>query len=125
LFGALIAGVSDGLVAGPLAVVRLVEAAVLVGLVLVTRRPWRVERPLWPGIVLVGVLDMGGNLFYLASIQAYRLDVAAAISSLYPVVTVILAAAILRERITGSHGVGVALAGLAIVLIAAGNAQSA
>jgi drug/metabolite transporter (DMT)-like permease len=61
----------------------------------------------------------------MASIQAYRLDVAAAISSLYPVVTVILAAAILRERITGSHGLGVALAGLAIILIAAGNAQSA
>jgi drug/metabolite transporter (DMT)-like permease len=86
--------------------------------ILVSRRPWQVGRRLWLGIILIGALDMAGNLFFIGSIQAYRLDVAAALSSLYPVVTVLLAAVLIRERITGARGLGIALAALAIVLIA-------
>ena len=121
LFAVLIAQVTDGLVAGPLVVVRLAASSVMVLLIVVARRPWRIGRPLWRLVVLVGVLDMAGNLFFIASAQAYRLDVAAALSSLYPVVTVILAAVVLRERIVGGHALGIGLAALAIVLIAGGS----
>jgi drug/metabolite transporter (DMT)-like permease len=46
--------------------------------------------------------------------------VAAVLASLYPVVTILLAAAVLRERIGGLQAVGIAVALAAIVLIAAG-----
>ena len=47
---------------------------------------------------------------------------AAVLSSLYPVTTVILAVVILRERVTRSHVVGIALTAVAIVLIGLGTA---
>jgi drug/metabolite transporter (DMT)-like permease len=47
---------------------------------------------------------------------------ASVVSSLYPVVTVLLAVSILRERMTASHTAGVALAGVAIAMIAGGSA---
>jgi len=121
IFAVLIAQVGDDLVAGPLVVVRVVAAAVMVAVIVGARRPWRIARPLWPTIVFLGILDAIGNLCFIASIQAYRLDVAAALSSLYPIVTVVLAAIVLRERIVGGHAIGIGLAAFAIVLIAGGS----
>ena len=69
--------------------------------------------------MLSGVLDMGGNFWYLLAAQAGRLDVAAVLASLYPVVTVVLAAALLREHIGRLQAVGIVAAVAAIVLIAA------
>jgi drug/metabolite transporter (DMT)-like permease len=43
------------------------------------------------------------------------------LSSLYPVVTVVLAAVLLRERVTRDHSVGIGLAGVAIALIGLGS----
>jgi len=48
------------------------------------------------------------------------LAVAAVLSSLYPVVTVILAVLLLHERLTRTHAIGVGLAAVAVALIAAG-----
>ncbi len=55
---------------------------------------------------------------YLAALAVGPLAIAAILTSLYPVVTVILAALVLRERITPVHAVGIVAAGLAVVLIA-------
>ena len=46
-----------------------------------------------------------------------RLDVAAVLASLYPVVTIILAACFLKERTTSSQALGMALALGAVVLV--------
>ena len=73
-------------------------------------------------VLLIGVLDMTGNACYLLAVQAGDLAVASVLSSLYPVMTLILAAAILRERVTREHAVGIVLAVAAIVCIGVGSA---
>jgi drug/metabolite transporter (DMT)-like permease len=50
------------------------------------------------------------------------LAVAVVLSSLYPVVTVVLAIAILREHLSRSHVAGIVLTAVSIVLITAGSA---
>jgi drug/metabolite transporter (DMT)-like permease len=120
LFNVFAARFSVGLVFGPLVVVRMVEALAIVTVILVTRRGWRLPRTVVPLTIAVGAGDMAGNAFFVLAAQAGRLDVASVLSSLYPVTTIVLAAVLLRERVTRSHAAGIALAALAIVLIAGG-----
>jgi drug/metabolite transporter (DMT)-like permease len=127
-----IAQVGDGLVFGPLVVMRLGEG-ILVGLFVLGaalvggRRAaggssaWRIPLSLWPVILVIGALDMGATAAYVAATQAGPLAVAGVLSALYPVVTVILAVVILRERVVRAHLVGIVLAAAAIVLITAGS----
>jgi drug/metabolite transporter (DMT)-like permease len=113
--------VTDGLVFGPLALMKAVEAAAFLGAIVLGRQAWRVPRGLWPAVAVIGVLDMGATATYLAATQAGPLEVAGVLSGLYPVVTVILAAIVIRERVTGVHAVGIVGAGVAIALIASGS----
>jgi drug/metabolite transporter (DMT)-like permease len=93
-----------------------------VAIVVVGRRPWRVPRPLLGAVATVAVLDLAGNGLYIMATQTGRLDVAATLSSLYPVTTILLAVAFLGERVTRSHAMGIAAAIAAIALIGAGSA---
>ena len=112
LFGIVIAQISDGFVFGPMSVVRVTQA-------IAGRGPHRrdafglaARTTLAPPIlVAIGVLDMAGNVAYLLAVQTGLLAVASVLSALYPVVTVILAAVVLRERMTRDHAVGIVLAG--------------
>ena len=106
----------------PLVVVRLVQSLLLVAAIAVLRQPWRMGTDLLPRLVIVGTLDMVGNAAFILAAQTGQLAIAAVLSSLYPVTTVILAITILRERVTRSHLVGIALTALAIVLIGVGSA---
>lgn len=122
LFSIFLARMSHGHAFGPLALIRALEAVMLGVAILVTRSPWRAPRRLLPAMTGVGVLDMAGNSFFVLAVQAGSLAVAAVLSSLYPVTTVILATLVLRERVTRSHAVGIALAVTAIACIAIGSA---
>ena len=106
---------------GPLVIVRGVQALFVVLIIAATRTPWRLSDRILPLALLVGVLDMSGNAFFILARQAGQLATAAALSSLYPVTTVILAATFLRERITMVHALGIAAATAAIVLITSGS----
>jgi drug/metabolite transporter (DMT)-like permease len=64
-----------------------------------------------------GVLEATGSLLYMLSARHGRLDVAAVLASLYPVVTILLAAWFLKERTTPAQAVGMALALGAVVLV--------
>jgi uncharacterized membrane protein len=70
-----------------------------------------------PIALLAGVLDTGGNIFYLLATQYTRLDVAALLSSFYPAATVILASIILKEKVSSIQWTGMIMCLLALVLI--------
>ena len=121
-FTVTISRVSEGLVFGPLAIVRFTEFVAAIGVILVTRRPWRPARTLLPAFVAIGAIDMMGTAAYLAAAQIGPLAIAAVLSALYPAVTVVFAATILREPMTRLHLIGVVGAAIAVVLIAGGSA---
>ncbi len=70
-----------------------------------------------PIAIIAGVLDTGGNIFYLLATQYTRLDIAALLSSFYPVATVILASIILKEKVLFAQWAGIILCLLALTLI--------
>jgi len=71
-----------------------------------------------PVALLAGVLDAGGNVLYLLARQHVRMDIAAILSSLYPVSTVILARVVSHEPVSTTQWVGGAVCLLAVMLIA-------
>jgi drug/metabolite transporter (DMT)-like permease len=106
---------------GLLVIIRLVQAVLMAVLVVAWRQPWRLPRDVLPKVILVGLLDMGGNAAFILATQAGPLAVAVVLSSLYPVVTVVLAIVVLRERLSPSHVAGIALTAVAIALVSAGS----
>ena len=118
LFSIAASFLDDRLLVGPLVAIRVTSVLAIAGWVLLARQQWRVPRRLWPALVGVGVIDMAATAAYLSAIAIGPLAIAAILASLYPVVTTILAALVLRERVTPVHAAGIAAAGLAVVLIA-------
>jgi drug/metabolite transporter (DMT)-like permease len=118
-----ISRITPGFVFGPLVIVRSTEAVLCVVAIVVSRRAWRIPRALWPAALAIGLFDVTGTATYLAAIQIGPLAIAAVLSGLYPAVTVLLAAAVLRERLTRVHVIGVVAAVLGVVLIAGGQAS--
>jgi drug/metabolite transporter (DMT)-like permease len=81
------------------------------------RRPGGRQLAILAGI---GLLDLGANVLYNTSTTLGELSTVSVASSLYPVTTVLLAAALLGERVRGVQRTGVVIALCGVVLIAAG-----
>lgn len=73
----------------------------------------------WAHMLGAGVMDGLGNALYALAARLGRLDVAAVLSSLYPMSTIALAVVVLRERLRPPQLIGIAIALAAIVLVAA------
>ncbi|MEO6350190.1 MAG: EamA family transporter [Candidatus Limnocylindrales bacterium] len=70
-----------------------------------------------PLFALTGMGDLGGNVFFVLARQTDALSVAVVLSSLYPVVTTLLAALFLHERLSRGQLAGVVLATLSVPLL--------
>jgi len=112
-----IAQVDRGYLFVPLAVTRVAELGVACVLFLVQRRSLPAQTV--HGLpFIVGLLDAGGNVFYLTAVQFIRLDIAAVIASMYPGATVLLASTLQHEHIARLQVVGIVLSLAAVALIA-------
>lgn len=100
----------------PMVASRIGGVLILTLYMTVRRESWAVEKSAWRMILLNGILDIGGNLFYVLAGQAGRLDISAVLSSLYPGSTVVLAWIFLKERLSRTQWVGIIAALVAIVL---------
>jgi len=101
----------------PLLATQVASLLPVIALALWTREPfWPRRRRAWVGFIL-GPLGTLANACLLLAVQAGLLSVVAVLVSLYPAVTVALAAAVLREHIHRAQAVGLGLAAGAVVLI--------
>ncbi len=91
---------------------------VLVGLLLAARRPGRPDRRATGTALASGLLDMCANALFLLAVQRGSLVLTGVLTSLYPVGVVLLARAVLGERLGRVQQVGVVFAMVAVVLIA-------
>lgn len=79
--------------------------------------PARITRQVVGWILTTALFDTTGNLFFVASTRAGRLDVAAVLASLYPASTILLAGFVLHEKLTPRQRWGMAVAVCSVVLI--------
>jgi len=93
----------------------LLVAAVVAG----TRAPMRLA-PRWAAVAaLVGIGDTLGNVLFAAASGHGLVSLTSVLASLYPIVTVVLAAAVVGERVAALQRVGIVLTLAGVVLIGA------
>jgi drug/metabolite transporter (DMT)-like permease len=118
-FLTLIESAAQASVPWALLVARVTSVSVVAAaaLALRPRPPGRADLP---ALALVGVLDLGANGLYAAATTEGLLSIVGVLGSLYPVTTVVLARAVLGERLRRVQDMGIALTLCGVALIAAG-----
>ena len=121
-FGGMFVLMAEGSATSPLMTMtgmRITTVAVL-AIPLLLARPWRGSgrADAWQ-LTSIGVLDAAANLAYGVATTMGLLVTVAVLGSLYPVVTAVLAAWLLRERLRPVQYVGVAAALAGVLLISA------
>jgi len=119
LFAAL-AQVPDSAGFLPLALNQLVAGGVVVLAAALLRAPWVPRSRAAASGVVTGVLGTTATGAFLLATQQGLLTVTSVLASLYPAVTVLLAATVLREHVHRAQAAGLLLCGLAVALVAAG-----
>ena len=133
-------GMVDGLVAGlafgflfaaigqvpgsaglwPLVLAQAVSVPVVILLATAMRAPWVPSGRSVHWAWLAGPLGALAVTTFLLATQRGYLTIAGVLTSLYPAVTVLLAALVLRERVHRAQGLGLGLCAVAVVMVAAG-----
>jgi drug/metabolite transporter (DMT)-like permease len=92
----------------------------LVGIVLALRLSRPLDRTQLAPVAAVGALDIAANVMFAIALTVGMAAAVSVLGSLYPLATVVLARAILHERLSGSQrgGVAAALAGIGLVSLA-------
>ncbi len=133
-------GVADGVLAGigfgtlfvalgqipdgagflPLALNQVVAAAVVVLAAVALRSPWVPRSRSAAAGVATGALGALATGAFLLATQQGLLVVTSVLTSLYPAVTVLLAAGLLREHVHRAQAAGLVLCGVAVAFVAVG-----
>jgi drug/metabolite transporter (DMT)-like permease len=71
-------------------------------------------------LFLVGFGDMFGNLLFAAASARGLVSIVSVLASLYPVVTVLLARAVIAERVARTQELGVVMTVAGVAMISAG-----
>jgi len=122
-FGLFFVGIdagSDESAAWAVAAARTASVPVAVIAALVTATALTAPRRLLPLVAAVGVFDTGANVFVAAATTRGAVGIVAVLSSLYPVVTVVLAWLVLGERLGTPKRIGGAMALAGAAFVAAG-----
>jgi drug/metabolite transporter (DMT)-like permease len=134
------AGVGDGVLAGlgfgtlfaalaqipaeagflPLALNQVVGGLTIIAVATALRRPWLPRDPRAGIGAVSGMLGALATGAFLLATHRGLLTVTAVIASLYPAFTVVLAAAVLRERVHRAQAFGLGLCAVAVALVASG-----
>ena len=104
----------------PLAVSQVVSASSIVIGAAAISEPWLPRDRFSRLGAVAGVLAGIATISFQLAVQSGMLAIAGVLASLYPAVTVLLAAIVLHEAIVRAQGIGLALGAAAVVLIAAG-----
>jgi drug/metabolite transporter (DMT)-like permease len=122
-FGLFFVGIDAGAdesAAWAVAAARTASVPVAIAAALFTATALTAPRRLLPLVVAVGVFDTGANVLVAEATTRGAVGIAAVLSSLYPVVTVVLAWLVLGERLGVPKRVGGAAALAGAALVAAG-----
>src|SRR5439155_6134166 len=99
---------------------RMTSTSIILAAVAI-RRPSLAVAPIQvPLLALIGIGDMLGNLLFAAASTSGLVSITSVLASLYPIVTVVLARLVLRERVARSQEAGIALTLAGVALISAG-----
>ncbi len=119
-FGLFVVGLDAGAdesAAWAVVAARTASVSIAVAVALITTTSLQPPRRLFPMLVGTGVFDTGANVLVAAATTHGAAGIVAVFGALYPVVTIVLAWAVLGERLSRSKRVGgvIALAGAAFV----------
>ncbi|MBT9254637.1 DMT family transporter [Phycicoccus sp. MAQZ13P-2] len=97
---------------------RLTSVSILVVVALLVRSTGGVTPREVPGLLLIGCGDLGANFLFGIASSRGEVSIASVLGSLYPVVTIVLARVVIKERLRRVQQAGVVLALGGAVLIA-------
>jgi len=113
-----LAQISDNAGPLPLAANQLVGAIATLVVVISLRQPWRPRRGLVGWGSASGVLGASGTLAFMVATETTSIGIAAVLASLYPAITVLLAASVLGERIDTGQRTGIGVCTIAVATLA-------
>jgi drug/metabolite transporter (DMT)-like permease len=99
---------------------RATSTCVVVAAIAIRRPNVAVAAGLVPILALIGIGDMLGNLLFAAASRGGLVSVTSVLASLYPIVTVVLARALLAEQVARSQEAGIVLTLAGVALISVG-----
>jgi drug/metabolite transporter (DMT)-like permease len=102
----------------PLAANQLTGAGLTIVVATSLRQPWRPRRDVVGWGSGSGVLGASGTLAFMVATGSTSLGIAGVLASLYPAVTVLLAASLLGERIGAGQRTGIGVCTLAVAALA-------
>jgi drug/metabolite transporter (DMT)-like permease len=99
---------------------RMTSTSVILAAVAI-RRPPLTAAPLQVSLLaLIGIGDMLGNFLFAAASASGLVSITSVLASLYPIVTVLLARLVLKERVARSQEAGIVLTLAGVAFISAG-----